>query len=190
LREIEKDIIFYDTSGGGVTISGGEPLMQPRFLKELLQGIKELDLHTIVDTSGYAPWIHFDAIVPYTDTFFYDIKVIDCDIHVTHTGVPNDLILENLEKLMDVHQDIRIRIPLIPDVTDTEKNLHDIGQYLAQFKPLKQVYLIPFNPLAKAKYQRFGYPDKVKDLQVQSPEKLKECTDILSTYNLKVFIEN
>ncbi len=131
MKEIDKDIIFFDESGGGVTCSGGEPLLQPDFLKALLIQCKEYDIHTALDTSGYASESVLESVMDYVDLFLYDLKIIDSDNHKTYTGLSNKPIINNLKKLIEKNKNIVIRIPIIPDITDTKENICQIKQLLS-----------------------------------------------------------
>ena len=126
---IIKDKIFYETSGGGVTFSGGECLLQQDFLCEILEKCKAAGIHTAVDTAGHIHWNVFEKVLPYTDLFLYDMKAFDCNIHRKYTGVSNECILENLKKLFEAGANIWIRIPVIPGVNDTVKEMQKIRKY-------------------------------------------------------------
>lgn len=172
LREVEKDVVFYDQSGGGVTFSGGEPLMQPRFLETLLRGCRERSIHTAVDTSGHAEWTVFESIMDSTDLFLFDVKLADETEHRSRTGVGSERIRENLKKLHDAGANVIIRIPLIPSVTDTESNLMGIRALLDPLTNIKDVHLLPYNTISTDKYRRLGKPHPIGQLQKQSPEQL------------------
>ncbi len=154
MTEIEKDIMFYDESCGGITISGGEPLMQPEFLLELLKQCKAKEIHTAVDTSGYASKETFNKISDYVDLFLFDLKIMDENEHLKYTGVSNKLILENLLYLTQKSKNVRIRIPLIPGITDTKKNLNQIIEFISPLKSISGVDLLPYNELSENKYKK------------------------------------
>ena len=125
-EEIMKDRVFYDESGGGVTFSGGEPLMQPEFLIEILKKMKDLQIYTAVDTSGYALEKWFYEVAMLADLLLFDLKIVDNDLHIKYTGTDNIQVGKNLEYLIKQEIPFRIRIPLINEITATDKNLHDI----------------------------------------------------------------
>ena len=127
---IEKDKQFYKNSGGGVTFSGGECMLQIDFLEEILKECKKNGIHTAVDTAGHVPFEFFERIIPYTDLFLYDVKCFDSDKHRQYTGVENQLILKNLKSLLAKSTPVWIRIPIIPTVNDTEEELQRIKEYL------------------------------------------------------------
>ena len=173
IREVMQDLIFYEESGGGVTFSGGEPLMQIEFLTELLAASKTNGLHTAVDSSGCVAWEKLARILPWTDLFLYDLKIIDDDEHQKYTTASNVLILENLEKLTKSGIPLRIRIPLIPGITDTAQNIADLLQYLSGLKNITGIGLLPYNQLGEDKLQRYGITNRLGKLRPQSPAELK-----------------
>ena len=149
--EVSKDKLFYDTSGGGVTFSGGECMLQIDFLAEILKKCKENGINTAVDTAGNVPWDYFEKILPYTDLFLYDIKAVDSEIHKNFTGVSNNLILNNLTGLFARTANIRIRIPIIPGVNDTTAETRNIKKFLSEYKPL-EIELLPYHSMGEHKY--------------------------------------
>ncbi len=153
LATVEKDLPFYKRSGGGVTFSGGEPMLQPDFLLELLKGAAELKVHTAVDTAGNVPFAWFEQVRPYVGVFLYDLKIMRDDLHKKYTGVSNERIIGNLTRLADGRNDIHIRIPVMPDINDNEENMNQAAELISSLKGIKRVELLPFHPLGEAKYQ-------------------------------------
>ena len=151
LENVVSDKAFYDNSGGGVTFSGGECMLQIDFLTEILKKCKSAGLHTAVDTAGNVPWDYFEKILPYTDLFLYDIKAVDSEIHKNFTGVSNNLILNNLTGLFARTANIRIRIPIIPGVNDTTAETRNIKKFLSEYKPL-EIELLPYHSMGEHKY--------------------------------------
>jgi pyruvate formate lyase activating enzyme len=174
VEKIEKDRIFYDESNGGVTFSGGEPLVQINFLLELLKKCKILDFHTVVDTSGEASWRDFEKIQNYVDLFLYDLKIIDEELHKKYTGVSNKRVHSNLKRLLGGDDSIELRIPLIPGITDTDSNINDIVNYISSLSIIPAVTLIAYNPLNRDKLDRFCLINPLGKLKVQSKQKLLE----------------
>jgi len=174
MQEIEKDLIFYDESGGGVTFCGGEPLMQPEFLFELLSRCRDMEIHTAVDTTGYADRNILAKISGVTSLFLYDIKLINSSEHKKYTGVEVELVLNNLTFLAETGAHVIVRIPVIPGITDTETNISQIIDFLGTLG-LKRVDLLPFNQFGFSKYKRIGLENKMKD----SPAIEPEVTDLL-----------
>ena len=188
LAEVRQDTSFYDQSGGGVTFSGGEPLFQRRFLTALLKSCQDEELHTILDTCGYASWEVVDAVRIYVDTFLYDLKLIDDEQHRRYTGVSNQLILSNLKALVMHDQHVIVRIPLIPGITDTEYNLRAIAEYLAALPKIVEVNLLPYHDSARGKYDRLGQLYKLPEPSVTISGSHAEALDIFSSCNLPVSV--
>ncbi len=188
INEVFKDRMFYEQSGGGVTFSGGEPLMQPKFLKELLLKCKEQDIHTAVDTSGYASKEAFELIIPYTDLFLFDLKIISETEHKKYTGVSNKLILRNLIFLSEAAKKIRIRIPLIPEITDTETNLGQIAEFLSKLKNIFNVDLLPYNELSEGKNKKFNSKAQLENLKMQSDESLDKIKKTFEPLGVEITI--
>ncbi len=174
MREVEKDIIFYDESGGGVTFSGGEPLSQPEFLRELLEMSRTRHIHRAVDTSGYAEPGDLEKIIPLTDLFLFDIKLVDDNLHRQYTGVSNELIFKNLHRLMDQKRDVIIRFPVIPGITDTQDNLEALAGLLTSFPGAQKINLLPFNHYGDQKYVRLKRENHLKDTQTPSREEMEQ----------------
>ncbi len=172
--EIKKDQLFYDESGGGVTFSGGDPLVQYEFLTELLIKCKDAGIHTAVDTSGCADRKLFDMIYEYTDIFLYDVKILDEAMHKKFTGIGNYGILENLRYLTKKGDKVIVRIPLIPGITDTEENLSGISEYLRSLDNIRKIDLLPYNEIAESKYKRFNMTSRAGNLKTQDEDKLHE----------------
>lgn len=158
MEEIEKDVVFFDESGGGVTFSGGDPLLQPKFLSELLAECRERKIHTVLDLSGYCPYEALENIQELVDLFLFDLKAYSDDIHQQYTGVSNSLILNNLRSLSDNGNEVIVRIPIIPGVNDTAKELENMTRYLSSLSNLRQVHLLPYHNLGVTKYEQLSMP--------------------------------
>jgi len=185
IKEIEKNLVFYEESGGGVTFSGGEPLGQSEFLEGLLNGCREKKIHTAVDTSGYVSWEILNKMIPKVDLFLYDLKLMDNERHKKYTGVSNELILENLKKLSSVHNNIFVRFPVIPGINDDCQNIKEIGKFLSSLK-ITQVNILPYHHIGIDKYKRLERTYKLATTQPPSEEKLSEVSAILRKFNLNV----
>jgi len=173
LTELQKEQIFMDESGGGVTFSGGEPLQQAEFLFEMLAACKKKEMHTAVDTSGFARWEVLEKVAIHTDLFLYDLKLMDDNLHKTYTGVSNKLILENLSRLLDLGKKVRIRIPMIPGITITENNINESIVFLSKLNfSIEGVDLLPFHNTAAHKYDRFGIKNEFVNLKSVSKNEL------------------
>ncbi len=157
LEIVMKDMIFYEESNGGVTASGGEPLLQSAFLVEFFEACKHKGLHTALDTSGFAPPDVIQQVAQCTDLFLYDLKIMDSGQHLKHTGVDNQLILKNLRLLDRMQKQIIIRIPLIEGINDTDTNLSLLVNFLNDLNRIKEIHLLPYHNLAKQKHAHFSH---------------------------------
>ena len=188
MAEIEREIPFYDESHGGVTFSGGEPLMQPGFLSALLKACREQEIHTTVDTSGFANWNVFEQIRGDVDLFLYDLKHMDSIHHREVTGAPNEVILENLQKLSERGHRIVVRIPLIPGINDDEKNLLESGRFLVSLPQLESVELMGYHDIAQAKYEALGLKYALVRTRAPSEAELCNAAEVLRSYGLNVVL--
>lgn len=155
---IERDRDFYLHSDGGVTVSGGEPLMQPDFLLALLRACKAAGLHTALDTSGYAAWETIERVLSFVDLVLYDLKIMDDTGHRQITGVPNQRILANLHRLSARGVPIWLRLPLIPGINDDDENLAATAAFAAALPNPAPLHLLPYHNSAEAKYAGLGLP--------------------------------
>ena len=198
IKIVLKDKIFFDTSGGGVTLSGGECLMQDEFVELFLQKCKEKGVHTVVDTCGHVPQKVFEKILTNVDMFLYDIKLMDSEQHKKYTGVGNELILSNLEYLIKQGKKILIRVPLIPDITDTDENLIKIAEFaVKKLNNAAEIQLLPYNNLAKSKYEKTpAYSDQnlleypLGDKKQQSQDKVQKMRELIQDTGAVVSIIN
>jgi pyruvate formate lyase activating enzyme len=155
IAEIEKDAIFFDESGGGVTLSGGEPLAQPAFAMALLQACRERGIGTIIETCGFArEEVCLEAAL-LADRIFFDLKFVDPEKHRAYTGVDNDSILANLKALLSLGLAVTVRIPVVPGINDTGEDIRQFADCLANLRP-PQVELLPYHTLGAGKYDRLG----------------------------------
>lgn len=169
MQEVLKDKIFYETSGGGLTLSGGEPLAQFRFTKALLEAAKAQGLHTCIETCGYAPWEHYEQLAGLVDIFLFDYKLTDPQLHKQYTGVSNERILENLRKLDAMGAAIILRCPIIPTINDTPGHFAGIAATANSLSHITEVHIEPYHPLGNSKLDMLG---KVYPLEhLTSPEK-------------------
>lgn len=156
LAEVAKDKLFYDNSGGGVTFSGGECMLQIDFLEEILKKCRAAGIHTAVDTAGHVPFELFERILPYTDLFLYDFKCFDGDRHKEYTGVDNALILENLARLLELGHPLWVRIPVIPEVNGRVEEMERIRAFLTSHGRPENVELLPYHSMGEYKYAAIG----------------------------------
>lgn len=188
MDEVERDIAFYDQSGGGVTFSGGEPLAQPGFLRALLRACKERGLHTVLDTCGFASWDELDALRRDVDLFLYDLKLMDDARHRDSAGVSNEQILGNLRGLSERDHRIVLRVPVIPGINYDEENLRHMGAFAAQLPSLERVDLLPYHRIGRDKYRGLGKACPMPDTQPPSGERMEEIAQALRRFDLRVAI--
>jgi len=156
MKEIKKDLMFFEESDGGVTFSGGEPLLQYEFVMDLLKECKNLDIHTCIDTTGNISSNKLKSAAKLTDLFLYDLKHIDDNKHIKYTGVSNKLILNNLKLLDEMGKDIWIRFPLIPGINDDKSDLLSMMSFLSKLKKRYPISILPYHKIGSHKYELFG----------------------------------
>jgi pyruvate formate lyase activating enzyme len=183
---VERDVPFYDESGGGVTFSGGEPLMQPAFLEALLKACRAQEIHTALDTCGFASWTTIDRIRGDVDLFLYDLKLLDDDRHRRFTGVSNALILKNIQELSMRGHDIILRIPIIPGFNDDGENMRQIAEFSAALPHLLQVNILPYHHTAADKYERLNRDYALPETQPPPRETMTGIKELLEQHKLRV----
>lgn len=189
LKVIEKDRAFYDQSGGGVTLSGGEPLLQPDFSYSLLKACKEQGIRTAVDTCGHIDSKVLMRIGKHVDLFLYDLKLINEEKHEKFTGVSNKLILENLRKLSAKGHRAVVRFPLIPGVNDDERDIRELGEFVSSLENLKEVSILSYHKGGVEKSKRLLRPKDYSSAErIPSAESLKDLEKKLKEFGLKVEI--
>lgn len=184
LKEVLKDKDLYEKTGGGITISGGEPMLQHDFVFELLKKCKSEGLNTALDTCGYAKWEHYQKILPFVDTVLYDIKAFNPEVHKHLTGKDNALILQNLEKISASGGKIAIRIPLIPTLNDTEINA--IGKFLSSLENIIEVRLLPYHNYSSSVYNSLNKPYSIGEIPPPNNEQIEIALKTLKSYKLNV----
>jgi pyruvate formate lyase activating enzyme len=168
-NEVSKDRVFYETSGGGVTASGGEPTLQPDFVRELLAGCKSSGIQTALDTCGYVIWKTLKEILRYTDLVLYDLKLTNQEEHREYTGVRSELIWENARKIAESGKPMWVRTPVIPSYTDSVENIRAIADLCAKLGNVERLDLLPYHSLGEPKYKKLGLKYALQGLQ--PPEK-------------------
>jgi pyruvate formate lyase activating enzyme len=160
LTEIKKDTVIYKHSHGGVTISGGEPLLNPEFTRELLRALKKENISVGVDTCGHVPWANIEKVLPYVDFFLWDIKHMDSEEHRKFTGVSHNLILSNVLSVSKRNIPLYIRVPVIPGYNDSEENIRATCEFASSLTSLVSIDLLPLHHLGKARYNslNLAYP--------------------------------
>jgi pyruvate formate lyase activating enzyme len=187
-----NDKPFYDNSGGGVTLSGGEPTMQSKFLVELLKKLKDKDVHIALETCGYFNNEIREKLVELVDLFLFDIKHIDPMLHKNFTGVSNEKILENFSYILYKVRTERIipRIPLIPNVNDNQTTIKGITNFLKSVNYSGEVHLMPYNKLAKTKYEKIGKREQYQDMGDLTIEKMSEIVEFIESQSFKVVVQH
>lgn len=188
MNEIEKDIPFYEESNGGVTFSGGEPMMQIDFLYELLLRCKSKDINTAIDTTGYTDYENFERIYNITDIFLYDLKLMDNKLHLEYNGVPNRKIHENLIRLSSLGDKIILRIPIIPTITNTSQNINEMIKFIACLKNIRGIDLLPYHKSANAKYEKMKIENRLPNLEPPAKEEMEKAKEIFSQFDCPVKI--
>ncbi len=188
MAEIERDRIFYDQSGGGVTFSGGEPLQQLDFILDLLQSSREREIHAALDTTGYTSTDVIERVAPLVDLFLFDLKVMDGGRHRAVTGVGNEPILRNLRLLAQDHRPVIVRIPVIPTINDDRENFLAVGEFVSSLPGQVRVDLLPYHGIAVEKYRRLRREYALSDLQPPSTENMNQIAHLLEGFGLAVTI--
>ena len=180
VKEIQKDEMFYEESGGGVTLSGGEVMTADmNFVEELVRKLYRLGISVAIDTCGQAPYENFERILPYIDIFLYDIKTLNPEIHKKYIGTGNELILSNLEKLSQIGARIYIRIPMIKEVNGNNECMQEISHYLLENGIVPaQINLLSYHNMGASKYPRVGMSYKGTELHAPSVEEMKQFVNI------------
>ena len=190
LEILDKERVFIDKSNGGVTFSGGEPMLQTEFLTEVLKACKAKGYHTAIDTSGYSSAENFKSVIPYTDLFLFDLKHLNNSKHIELTSVSNTGILENYRHLLASGKDIMVRVPVIPGYNDDPENLEELRNYLEEKKTisLKKVSLLPYHKIGSSKYKRFNIPYKMENVEQPTSERMMHLKEFFSKTGIKIKI--
>lgn len=184
MKEVRKDKTFYQESSGGVTFSGGEPLLQHEALLEICNLCKDENINIVLDTSGMANNDIFAEIISKTNLVLFDIKLIDNHLHKKYTGFDNKQILQNLQYIDKSGQPYHARIPLIPGITDTSRNLEDIFDVIKKLSNVKQVDLLPYHDISKSKYNKLKYKNALQGLKKQDDKTLNSIRSYFQTTGL------
>jgi len=186
-RIVEKDMSYYRNSGGGVTLSGGEPASQPEFMLELLSRLREMGIHICLDTCGFVAWDILKEAVKFTDLVLMDNKHMDPKVHKKLTGVNNELILQNTQKVANLGKPVIIRVPLIPGLNDSNENISQLGQFMKDCS-LSSVDLLPYHRFSLSKHQALGLSHKIEDVSSPEEDEVRRVADMLETLGLSVTI--
>ena len=164
MEEIKKDFIYYRRSSGGVTLSGGEALLQPEFAIELLKACQNFGINTAIESSGFASFDIIQQYLPYIDTFLMDIKHCNNKKHEDFTGKPNELILENARKIAESGANLIIRVPVIPTFNNTKEEIQEIACFAKTLSGVKELHLLPYHRLGQDKYEGLGRKYTLSDM--------------------------
>ncbi len=186
IAEIEKDVIFYDQSGGGATFSGGEPLMQPEFLLEMLRQCRSRTIHSAVDTTCYANTAMVKEVAELADLFLCDLKHMDSAVHEHFTGAKNDLILYNMKWLSDAGKRMTIRIPIIPGFNSDPSNIEMTAKFVKSLNNVTRIDILPYNGGGKEKSTRLATEFDLMECEAPSEEQMTAIAEILESYNFEV----
>jgi pyruvate formate lyase activating enzyme len=188
MKEVEKDVIFYEQSGGGVSFSGGEPLLQHEFLQGLLEACREKGIHTVVDTAGFTSPDILKKVSAFVDLFLFDLKTLDEQKHREFTGVSNSLILGNLKRLAEWKKQTIVRIPIIPGVNDDPVSIRQSGAFVASLGNVSEIHLLPYHTIGVEKYKRLGMEYVMEQTVPPSADDLstivKELRNYVSTVSI------
>ncbi len=184
LKEAEKDRPFYEQSNGGVTFTGGEPLLQAGFLIETAKLFKEKNLHLCLDTTGYASSKIFQEVSRYIDLFLFDLKHLNTQAHQKYTGVSNKPILKNLAYLVEKGKEVHIRFPYIPNVNASKEQLQETATFLSELKQIKTISILPYHKIAQGKYEKLNFENKMNGIPEPS---IREVENAKSFFEKKGF---
>ena len=188
MNEIVKDKPFFDESSGGITLSGGEPLLQSEFLVEVLKACKKNHIHTSLDTSGFANSSVIDRVMPFVDLFLFDIKHTDSTAHKKLTGVENDLIIANLRSIAAGGSKVVIRYPLVPGFNDDDANLNALRSMMTGIDGLDELHIFPYHKTGDSKYDRFQLDTEKQNYREPSEESLRHVKEFFEEKKINVKI--
>ena len=185
---VERDREFYQRTGGGVTFSGGEPMAQPVFLEALARASQARKLHTAVETSGYAKWGTLRSILRFMDLVLYDLKHMDSSKHRQRTGVPNELILDNLRRLDALGLPLRVRVPLIPGFNDSVENIRATAAFVAGLKHLEALDILPYHRMGEPKWGQLAHSYELHGVPPHTGDQVLELAGISREYAIEVTV--
>ena len=181
MKEINKDRLFYEQSGGGVTFSGGEPFCQAQFLLAVLESCRQDYINTAIDTSGFCDTASIMEAAKIANYFLYDVKFIDSAKHEKYCGVPNDIVLENLRYLAETNTNLLIRIPLIPTVNDDMAEMTAIFKFIEGFKNITLVHLLPYHNIHTDKYRKIGKQYELSEIPGDESQNINEIKNLFAS---------
>lgn len=173
MTEVVQDAAFYESSGGGVTLSGGEPLLQVEFAQAILRRCREAGIHTAIETAANAAWSRLETLLPDLDLVMMDIKLMDSERHQAATGVPNEKILANARQLGQV-KPLIVRTPIVPGFNDTPEDIVAIAEFVSRLPTLEYYELLPFHPMGRSKYESLGMDYAAADLKMPPADQMQQ----------------
>jgi len=186
MQEIKRYRVYMQSSGGGVTISGGEPLLQPEFVREVFRQCQAMGIHTALDTSGFPDFARSQPVLDHTDLVLLDIKSFDPDTYHRVTGVSIEPTLHFAQYLSDIHKPTWIRFVLVPGLTDDPHNIEGIARFVASLRSVEKVEILPFHQMGKYKWQAMGYPYLLAETPTPTPAQIQQTMDIFASQGLTV----
>jgi len=175
-KKVRRDKMFYDSSDGGVTVSGGEPMIYADFVAELFEKCKSENIHTCIETCGYASSDGYTKVFPYTDLFYFDLKIMDSELHKKYTGCPNELIHKNAKAVAESGIPVLFRQPVIPTVNDTDDNIAKTAEFILNIGK-HDLQLMPYHRAGKTKYDALNLQYKTADIQIMTAERIQGIKD-------------
>ena len=185
LAEVERDRVYYDRSGGGMTLSGGESLAQPIFAPALLRAAKENGINTAMESTGFAEYSDIQKYLPYLDTYLMDIKHINSEKHKAFTTRPNELILENARKIAKDAKKLIIRTPVIPTFNATKEEIREIARFAKSLGTVEEMHILPYHRIGSDKYAGLGRDYELKGIEPPSKELMNELLEVVKAEGLK-----
>lgn len=187
ILELKKDATTYRRSGGGITLSGGEPLVQHEFASVLLQACKAQGWHTAMETTGVGTAEAVEAVIPYVDTVLLDIKHMDTTQHQAHAGIGNEIAIENAPRISRISQTV-VRVPVIPGFNCSEEDIRAIAEFSKTLTSVRTIHLLPYHSFGENKYELMGREYELKDVRQLKPEDLEEYKSMVETYGFQCII--
>jgi len=182
---VSRDKVFYQASGGGVTVSGGEPLLQPQFVCNLFEKCRRSGIHTCMETSGYAPALALRQVLPFTDNILYDLKQLNPDKHRRYTGHLNDLVISNAKIVVESGRETLFRMPLITGINDEPQNIKDTADFLHGLgRNACRIELMPYHKMGKGKYESLDRKYTLPDVPAPGQEQIESIKKVLENYGI------
>lgn len=188
-KKVMKDRDYYESTNGGVTVSGGEPLMQPEFVAALCEKLQASGIHTCIETTGFADRKNTEKVLPHLSLVYFDLKHMDSKEHQRVTGVPNELILENFKYIVSTGTEVVVRIPYIPGFNDSDENMEATARFVAEVLPGAEVHLLPYHNYGEGKYESLDRTYPMTGLERPPTEQVERSKTIFDKYNLKCIVK-